>query len=137
MLEEDIYVEQPKGFQISGNENKGYKLHKALYGLKQAPRAWYNRIDDYLRSLGFNRIMNEHTLYVKLDGCNMLIVSLYVDDLLVTGINSALVENFKEEIQKVFEMTDLGEITFFFLLWRLTKLKKVSSFVKENMQLKF
>ena len=47
LLEEAIYVEQFEGFQVSGNENKVYKLHKALYGLKQAPRAWYSKIDDY------------------------------------------------------------------------------------------
>lgn len=100
LLEEDIYVEQPEGFPVSGGEDKVYKLHKALYGLKQAPRAWYSRIDDYLRSLGFSSSINEHTLYVKQVGADLLIVSLYIDDLLVTGSNSTLIENFKNEMQK-------------------------------------
>ncbi|KAD0618050.1 hypothetical protein E3N88_43977 [Mikania micrantha] len=65
ILEEEIYVEQPQGFEITGQEDKVYKLHKALYGLKQAPRAWYSRIDTYLASQGFIRSYNEPTLYVK------------------------------------------------------------------------
>lgn len=52
-LEEDIYVDQPKGFQVSRSEDKIYKLHKALYGLKQAPSAQYSRIDSYLLQKGF------------------------------------------------------------------------------------
>lgn len=44
-LEEDVYVEEPKGFEVKGMENKLYKSHKTLYGLKQAPRAWYKKID--------------------------------------------------------------------------------------------
>ena len=46
-LEEEVYVEQPQGYEVPRQENKVYRLKKALYGLKQAPRAWYNRIDSY------------------------------------------------------------------------------------------
>ena len=46
-LKEEIYVEQPQGFEVKGEERKVYKLKKALYGLKQAPRAWYSQIDGY------------------------------------------------------------------------------------------
>lgn len=63
ILLEDIYVQQPEGFEVAGHEHKVYKLHKALYGLKQAPRAWYNKIDSYLIQLGFKRSENEATLY--------------------------------------------------------------------------
>ena len=48
-LEEDVYVEQPEGYIVKGQENKVLKLKKALYGLKQTPRAWYNKINDYFR----------------------------------------------------------------------------------------
>ena len=63
ILLEDIYVQQPEGFEVAGHEHKVFKLHKTLYGLKQAPKAWYNRIDSYLIQLGFKRSENEATLY--------------------------------------------------------------------------
>ena len=86
LLEENVYVEQSEGFQVAGSEGKVYKLHKALYGLKQAPRAWYSRIDSYLLQQGFNRSESEATLYVKrVESEVELIVSLYVDDLLITS----------------------------------------------------
>ena len=53
ILQEEVYVQQPSGYQILGHEHKVYILKKDLYGLKQAPRAWYNRIDSYFQSLVF------------------------------------------------------------------------------------
>ena len=48
-IEEEVYVEQPKGFLLAENIDYVYKLKKALYGLKQAPRAWFSRLDNYLK----------------------------------------------------------------------------------------
>nr|KYP75090.1 Retrovirus-related Pol polyprotein from transposon TNT 1-94 [Cajanus cajan] len=112
-LQEEIYVEQPQGFVKEGEEDKVYLLKKALYGLKQAPRSWYSRIDDHLLNLGFVKSLAESTLYVKHNRANILIISLYVDDLLVTGSDTRLVEKLKKEMMEVFEMTDLGLMTFF------------------------
>ncbi|RVX14481.1 Retrovirus-related Pol polyprotein from transposon RE1 [Vitis vinifera] len=112
-LQEEIYVEQPKGFQVKGQEEKVYLLKKALYGLKQAPRAWYSRIDEHLQSLGFVKSPSEATLYVKGIDANLIEVSVYVDDLLVTGSNEKLVKEFKVEMLKVFEMTNLGLMSYF------------------------
>ncbi|RVW71674.1 Retrovirus-related Pol polyprotein from transposon TNT 1-94 [Vitis vinifera] len=114
VLEEDIYVEQPEGFQVSGCEDKVYKLHKALYGLKRAPRAWYSRIDAYLLQQGFKRSESEATLYVlKVQEEVQLIVSLYVDDLLVTGCNSKILKQFMVQMESEFEMSNLGEMKYF------------------------
>ncbi|KAF0927925.1 hypothetical protein E2562_036901 [Oryza meyeriana var. granulata] len=52
-LAEEVYVQQPPGFTIDGQEHKVYRLRKALYGLRQAPRAWNAKLDDSLMSLGF------------------------------------------------------------------------------------
>ena len=85
-LEEEVYVRQPSGYEVDGQEDKVYRLKKALYGLKQEPRVWYSRIDEYLNGEGFSRSPSEPTLYSKVhqEG-KILIVCLYVDDLIFTG----------------------------------------------------
>eukprot|EP00253_Pinus_taeda_P023909 PITA_23909 len=65
VLKEEVYVEQPPGYEVDGQEHKVCKLKKALYGLKQAPRAWYNRTDAYLIENGFDKCDGEPTLYIK------------------------------------------------------------------------
>ena len=111
ILHEEVYVEQPEGFIVPGEEDKVYRLHKALYGLKQAPRAWYSRVDTYFVQQGFKRSENEHTLYVKSDGS--LLGFLYVDDLLVTGCDLQQILNFKCDMEKEFVMSDLGLMKYF------------------------
>jgi transposase InsO family protein len=114
VLEEEIYVEQPQGFVVKGNEGKVLRLRKALYGLKQAPRAWYSRIDQYFMDRGFRRSKSEPTLYIKTQGQHdTLIVSLYVDDLIFTGNNMKMIAGFKEDMMNTFEMTDLGLMNYF------------------------
>ncbi|XP_022753639.1 uncharacterized protein LOC111301931 [Durio zibethinus] len=83
-------------------------------GLKQALKVWNFKIDDHLLKLGFKKSLNEATLYIKVFNSNdMLIISSYVNDFLVTGSKSALVEDFKLQMQKIFEMTDMGEMSYF------------------------
>ena len=94
-------------------EEKVYFLNKALYGLKEAPRPWYSRIDEHLLGLGFCKSGSESTLYVKKKGAEVLIISLYVNDMLITGNNVSLIEGFKQEMMQAFEMTDLGLMTYF------------------------
>lgn len=73
-----------------------YKLHKALYGLKQALRAWYSMIDAHLIHLDFKRSENKATLYLKQDEDGLqLVISLYVDDMLVAGSNIKLLADSK------------------------------------------
>lgn len=116
-LEEKIYVEQPQGFIVQGQEDKVLKPKKALYGLKQVPRAWYSRIDSYFTDQGFRRSKSEPTLYIETQGTyDTLIVSLYVDDLIYTGNIKKMIEDFKEDMMKTFEMTDLGLMHYFLVI---------------------
>lgn len=95
-LEEEVYVEQPPGFKISGHESKVYKLRKALYGLKQAPRAWNKKIDSVLTQIGFVKCISEHGVYVKGETeSDLIILCLYVDDLLITGSNKSVINEVK------------------------------------------
>ncbi|CAL8989009.1 unnamed protein product, partial [Prunus brigantina] len=114
ILEEEVYVDQPEGFVVKGSESKVYKLHKALYGLKQAPRAWYSEIDGYFAECGFTKSQSEATLYVKTRGeASILIVSIYVDDIVYTGNNHEMLEEFKQDMMEKYEMTDLGLLHHF------------------------
>lgn len=112
-LEEEIYAEQPLGFLEEGKEDHVLHLHKALYGLKQAPRAWYSRIDEFFLRENFKRSDNDHALYTKEDHGNILVVCIYVDDLIVTGDNEEMVEEFKTTMKSEFEMSDLGLLNYF------------------------
>eukprot|EP00253_Pinus_taeda_P018666 PITA_18666 len=86
VLKEEVYVEQPLGYEKKGEEHKVCKLKKALYGLKQAPRACYTRIDSYLLDNEFDKCEGEPTVYIKEKDGKILIVVLYVDDVIFTGI---------------------------------------------------
>ncbi|KAH9768833.1 hypothetical protein KPL71_011754 [Citrus sinensis] len=98
---------------VKGHEDKVLRLKKALYGLKQAPRAWNSRIDKYFQEKGFTKCPYEHALYVKEKDGDILIVCLYVDDLIFTGSNPSLFEEFKRVMIKEFEMTDIGLMAYF------------------------
>ena len=78
VLMEEVYVEQPLGYEKEGQENKFFRLKKALYGLKQAPRAWYSRIDAYLLINGFEKCEGEphYTLRGKMVRCSLLFYML-------------------------------------------------------------
>ncbi|KAF0934128.1 hypothetical protein E2562_022818 [Oryza meyeriana var. granulata] len=74
-LAEEVYVQQPPGFAVDGQEHKVYRLPKALYGLRQAPRAWNVKLDDSLMSLGFQRSITEHAVYMRSEGGSKLILT--------------------------------------------------------------
>ncbi|CAH9125411.1 unnamed protein product [Cuscuta epithymum] len=112
-LEEDVYVKQPEGFIDKENPNKVLKLHKALYGLKQAPRSWNIKLDKCLKSLTFEKCPFEHAVYARQDKNHIMIVGVYVDDLILTCSSSEIIYNFKIEMQKRFEMNDLGLLSYY------------------------
>ena len=96
---------------VKGKEGYVLRLKKALYGLKQAPRAWYFKLHSCLISLGFIQSNYEQSLYLKRSNANTLIVSVYVDDLIVTGSSSTGIEIFKVEMTQEFDMSNLGSLS--------------------------
>ena len=73
-LEEEVYMEYPKGFMFIDKGDYVYILKKSLYGLKQAPRTWYVRLDRYLQQQGFKRGSTYNNLYIKVDEDNLTIM---------------------------------------------------------------
>ena len=112
-LTEEVYVEQPLGYEKKGEEGKVYKLKKALYGLKQAPRAWNSKLDRSLVSLGFKRCPLEHAVYTKNSKGSNLLVGVYVDDLIITGDSVQEIERFKAQMKNKFSMSDLGLLSYY------------------------
>lgn len=70
-LKEDVYVEQPPGFESKDYPNNVYKLDKAFYGLKQAPRAWYERLSSFLIDNKYDRGSVDKTLFLKRKGTDL------------------------------------------------------------------
>jgi hypothetical protein len=112
VIEEEVYIEKPQGFEVEDRKSHVCRLKKALYGLKQAPRAWYGRIDSFLTSLGFTKSKADSNLYFKIMDNEPVILLLYVDDLFLTG-EEKLIAECKKRLAAEFEMKDLGLMHYF------------------------
>ena len=113
MLQEEVYVEQPKGFVDPHRLDDVYKLKRALYGLKQAPSAWYDRLTAYLTEHGFKRGSADTTLFIRKDKNSFVVAQIYVDDIVFGATNDSLVHSFADEMKEMFEMSMVGELTYF------------------------
>jgi hypothetical protein len=102
ILQEEVYVEQSKGFQGPHHPQHVYKLKKALYGLKQAPRAWYEHLTTYLLAKGFTRGQANRTLFIINQGTHKLIAKIYVDDIIFGATLDSLAHEFSEEMKQEF-----------------------------------
>ena len=81
VIEEEVYIEQPQGFEFEDRVTYVCKLKKALYVLKQDPRAWYGRIDSFMTRMGFTKSKPDPNLYMKIMDDEPIIILMYVDDL--------------------------------------------------------
>ncbi|GJS09349.1 putative ribonuclease H-like domain-containing protein [Tanacetum coccineum] len=112
-IEEEVYVTQPPGFKDPDHPDKVYKVVKALYGLHQAPRAWYETLANYLLGNGFKRGKIDHTLFIKKQKGNILLVHVYVDDIIFGSTNKDLCTRFEKLMNDKFQMSSMGELTLF------------------------
>ncbi|GJX33058.1 putative ribonuclease H-like domain-containing protein [Tanacetum coccineum] len=112
-IEEEVYVNQPPGFVDPEFPNRVYKVEKALYGLHQAPRAWYETLSTYLLENGFRRGTIDKTLFIKKIKNDILLVQVYVDDIIFGSTKESLSTEFEQLMHKRFQMSSMGELTFF------------------------
>ena len=112
-INEEVYVEQPPSFEDHQHPNHVFKLKKALYGLKQAPRQWYKRLSNLLLSHGYERGMIGKTLFIKKSNFEIILVQIYVDDIIFDATQNSLCEDFVAAMQGEFEMSMMGELSFF------------------------
>ncbi|CAB78643.1 reverse transcriptase like protein [Arabidopsis thaliana] len=112
-LTETVYMLQPAGFVNKEKPTHVCHLHKALYGLKQAPRAWFDKFSNYLLEFGFNCSIKDPSLFIYLKGNDLILLLLYVDDMVLTGSNSATMIKLLEDLNTQFRMKDLGQMHYF------------------------
>nr|GFA85070.1 hypothetical protein [Tanacetum cinerariifolium] len=112
-LKEDVYVCQPEGFIDTDYPSRVYKLKKALYGLKQAPRAWYEELSTFLLQNGFSKGTIDPTLFTRLFDDDILVVQVYVDDIIFGSTDTRYATLFSDLMKSRFEMSMMGEMTFF------------------------
>ncbi|GJS34334.1 retrovirus-related pol polyprotein from transposon TNT 1-94 [Tanacetum coccineum] len=112
-IEEEVYVCQPPGFEDPYHPDKVYKVVKALYGLHQAPRAWYDTLANYLVCNGFQRGKIDQTLFIKRQKGHILLVQIYVDDIIFGSTKKELCDKFEKLMKDKFQMSSMGELTFF------------------------
>ena len=101
-LEEEIYMEQPVGFIVKGQEEKVCRLLRSVYGLKQSSRQWYIRFHNVIMAYDFMMIDEDHCVYIKRSNDQFVIISLYVDDILIAGSNMELVNTVKSWLSSKF-----------------------------------
>ncbi|GKA74340.1 putative ribonuclease H-like domain-containing protein [Tanacetum coccineum] len=112
-IEEEVYVTQQLRFKDPDHPNKVYKVVKALYGFHQASRAWYETLANYLLGNGFKRGKIDQTLFIKKQKGDILLVQVYVDDIIFGSTNKELCTGFEKLMKDKFQMSSMGELTFF------------------------
>lgn len=106
-------MKQPQGFEDPKQPQSVCKLKKSLYGLKPAPKAWNAKFTGYLLALGFKMSQSDPSLFVKHTGSDVLALLLYVDDIILTCSSDALIQEVIDDLSSVFELKDLGLLTYF------------------------
>nr|GEV51177.1 putative ribonuclease H-like domain-containing protein [Tanacetum cinerariifolium] len=125
-IKEEVYVCQPPGFEDPDYLDKVYKVVKALYGLHQAHRAWYETFANYLLENRFQKGKIDQTLFIKKQKGDILLVQVYVDDITFGSTNKELCKAFEKLRKDKFQMSSIGELTFFWGLQVKQKDNRIS-----------
>ena len=112
-LEEEVYMVQPQGYVHPQFPNHLCKLHKSIYGLKQAPRAWFSRLTDKLRAIGFVASKADPSLFIWQTTDILVLTLIYVDDIILTGNSSAAIHQVITNLQVDFAVKNLGKLSYF------------------------
>ena len=113
LVDKDVFVEPAPGRHPRDSktgEIMVYKLQRGLYGVAQSPVLWYDTIDGVPVVIGFRPTQSDPCVYMHGSGVTFVILTLCVDDILITGKDPTLVEQQKKELKERFEMTDMGEV---------------------------
>ncbi|WVZ53157.1 hypothetical protein U9M48_004138 [Paspalum notatum var. saurae] len=114
VLEEEVYMKQPPGFEDPQKPiNFICRLKKAIYGLKQAPKAWYSRLTSKLHDLGFKSSVADTSLLIFKEKGLTIYMLIYVDDIIIVSSSDKATEKLIQELKIDFAVKDLGLLSYF------------------------
>jgi ATP-binding cassette subfamily B (MDR/TAP) protein 1 len=108
----DIYMDKPLGFETKGQERKICKLKRSISGFKQASRQWNVKFHQAILKDGFTMMEKDHCIYLKCSNNSFIILSLYVDDILITGNSKEMINTTKKWLSSNFNMKDMGKVSY-------------------------
>ncbi|XP_057954067.1 uncharacterized mitochondrial protein AtMg00810-like [Malania oleifera] len=111
-LKEEIYMALPPGFSSSSSSDV-CKLKRSLYGLKQAPQAWFDKFQTTLLQFSFQQSQYDSSLFLCKTSVGIVLLLVYVDDIVITGTNFALIDHLHQHLHASFHMKDLGPLKYF------------------------
>ena len=134
-LDEEVYVEQPPGFEDPEFLDFVYFLFKAIYGLKLEPRKWYDILSGFLIKNGFIMGVIDKTLFTKKHKNDILLVQVYMDDIIFGSTNDDLCKRYAKIMQSKFEMSLMSELKYFLGLQVYQRIDRIficqSKYLKE------
>lgn len=113
VLEETIYMAQPRGFEVKGSESKVCRLNKNIYGLKQAAKVWNDKLNSILIKEQYEQSQVDLCLYSKRRGSDTAYIIIYVDDIIIASNNVKYIDEMYKKLNNFFELVDLGNINYY------------------------
>ena len=107
-----VYRKQPTGYVAKG-EHKVCRLKKVIYGLKQSTRAWFEKFSITISGIDFHRYHSDHSVFVRRTKSGVVVLTVYVDDILLTCSDSAGLLETKEYLKRHFVTKDMGRPKYF------------------------
>jgi hypothetical protein len=127
VLEEEVYMRQPPGYEDPHAPYHVCKLDKSLYGLKQAPRAWFAKLSSKLQELDFSPSKADTSLFIYNKSGITIFVLVYVDDIIVTSSSTRAISALLQDLRKAFALKDLGDLHYFLRI-EVKKIKRWYNF---------
>ena len=111
-LKDEVYMKQPEGSVVKGQEHLVCKLKRSIYGLKQSSRCWKSVLDQHLKKLGFVQLVSDSCIYVASEG-EMFMIAVHVEDLVLAAKSDKRIGDVKKALGDKFEVKDMGELHHF------------------------
>jgi Reverse transcriptase (RNA-dependent DNA polymerase) len=134
VLDEEVYMTLPPGYNTTLDSSQVCKLKKSIYGLKQSPRVWYSKLSSSLLKNNFVKSTADSSMFIKYKHDCTTIILVYVDDIIITGNNNEEINLVKQYLKNEFDIKDLGKLSYFLGIEKPIQ-TKVYSYHKESIHL--